>query len=176
MTVIVTQTTTGTLGAGSGSGSGSSGGDRGAGNGGSSSSSPGQLPASNGAFGTATVYTTATVHVSSGGSENTGQLLPTRTRTRTATTTLAILPTGQPDYPKDLPRLATCLPGDEAYQEPGVLSVTREQRTTLIAIPIMLAVILIGWNLVGARELLYPLKVGGPVLSGYIDGPALLAC
>ena len=80
----------------------------------------------------------------------------------------------------DIPRFARCNPGDENYKEPGTLSLTQEQKVTLIAIAIMFPVILIGWNFVIIRYLLYPLKMvvlfiheGGHAIPGVLGGNPL---
>lgn len=83
----------------------------------------------------------------------------TVTRTRTAVIETRLPQETQVWTPADIPRFAECLPGDEDYEEPGTLSLTREQKPTLVALAIMFVVILIGWNFVLIRDALYPLKV-----------------
>lgn len=106
-----------------------------------------------GAVGTITTTSTTTSTTSPLSSQS-----GTLTRTRTATIETR-LPQETQWTPADIPRFAECLPGDEDYEEPGVLSLTKEQKPTLIALAIMFLVILIGWNFVIVRDLLYPLKV-----------------
>lgn len=128
--------------------------------------------------GTRTVYVTTTLYATSGytdGNSDNGpsttststlsQTTSTRTVTTATTTRTSTSRPTQPwpdnaNSPANLPRFSTCNPGDEDYEEPGVLSLTKEQKVTLAAIAIMFAVILIGWNFVVLRYLLYPLKVG----------------
>lgn len=116
--------------------------------------------------GTLTIYTTTTTRIKGGSDNNGGRdnsnggqgSGDTMTRTRTATVQTHI-PQETPWTPADIPRFAECLPGDEDYKVLGVLSLTKEQKNTLIALAIMFVVILVGWNFVLVRYLLYPLKV-----------------
>lgn len=101
------------------------------------------------------VETVSTTTVSNTAPSQSGTL----TRTRTATIQTRLPQETAIWTPADIPRFAECLPGDEDYEEPGILSLTKEQRPTLIALAIMFVVILIGWNFVIIRDLLYPLKV-----------------
>lgn len=101
------------------------------------------------------IETVSTTTVSNTAPNQSGTL----TRTRTATIQTRLPQETAIWTPADIPRFAECLPGDEDYEEPGVLSLTKEQRPTLIALAIMFVVILIGWNFVIIRDLLYPLKV-----------------
>lgn len=94
----------------------------------------------------------------------TESLSGTLTRTRTATLETK-LPQETQWTPADIPRFAECLPGDEDYKEPGVLTLTSEQKPTLIALAIMFVVILIGWNFVVIRYVFYPLKVSYQIIS-----------
>lgn len=123
------------------------------------------------ASGTRTVYLTTTLTTSTPTSSPSGVIHTTTTTTTTSATrgTLTPSPTYPPESDDDgskyIPRFAACRPGDEDYKEPGVLSLTREQRTTLAALAVMFLVILIGWNFVILRYLFYPLKVGLPPVS-----------
>ena len=107
------------------------------------------------ASGTRTVFLTTTL------TSSRSTLTATTTTTRgTLTPSATYLPgNNDDDGQKYLPRFSICNPGDEDYREPGGLSLTREQTTTLATLAVMFLVILIGWNFVVIRYLFYPLKV-----------------
>ena len=110
--------------------------------------------------GTATFYYTTVITVNP--STSTYTTTVTRPSTQSSPTQTPQQQQDPPPWtPADISRFATCQPGDESYEEPGgnSLKLTQEQRITLAALAIMFLVILIGWNLILVRYVLYPLKV-----------------
>ncbi|CAD6564128.1 MAG: hypothetical protein CYPHOPRED_001976 [Cyphobasidiales sp. Tagirdzhanova-0007] len=77
----------------------------------------------------------------------------------TRTSTQATRTPADASTPTGVALSTTCEPGDSHQKESGTLSVTRQQRDVLYVLGFYILGILIAWNLIGLRTLLYPVKM-----------------